>query len=338
MNGTLYNQFGLMSTKILFITAYDMDKYGGVQNQINLVSQKLNKLNYVTKICAPNSLDYDLGKSISFPFNKSVVNVSLMPKRKVLKEAIAWADIIHIHEPFIPLFFWRFKSNKKTIVTHHAALNKLYLIIQEILFLFVSQKVISTCVSNEALKNAHTLSDKSIIIHNGIEINPQATFTHSYNLLFMGRNEKRKNIRLYEKLANNKMISGLYTFLAITNKKGKVKNIKYIINPDEKDKKKILNFSSYYLALNKSNESFGIVLIEAVNYGNLLISSDIDSFKKVMGDSGVYFKNNDIKSLERVIDYCTNNNLRDQWVKQYQHIKRYDIDKLINKWISVYTN
>lgn len=57
-----------------------------------------------------------------------------------------------------------------------------------------------------------------------------------------------------------------------------------------------------------------------------------------MGDSGVYFKNNDIKSLERVIDYCTNNNLRDQWVKQYQHIKRYDIDKLINKWISVYTN
>ena len=57
-----------------------------------------------------------------------------------------------------------------------------------------------------------------------------------------------------------------------------------------------------------------------------------------MGDSGVYFKNNDIQSLERVIDYCTNNNLRDQWVKQYQHIKRYDIDKLINKWISVYTN
>ena len=219
MNGTLYNQFGLMSTKILFITAYDMDKYGGVQNQINLVSQKLNKLNYATKICAPNSSDYDLGKTISFPFNKSVVNVSLMPKRKVLKEAIAWADVIHIHEPFIPLFFWRFKSDKKTIVTHHASLNKLYLIIQEILFLFVSQKVISTCVSNEALKNAHTLSDKSIIIHNGIEINPQATFTHSYNLLFMGRNEKRKNIRLYEKLANNKMISGLYTFLAITKKK-----------------------------------------------------------------------------------------------------------------------
>ncbi len=57
-----------------------------------------------------------------------------------------------------------------------------------------------------------------------------------------------------------------------------------------------------------------------------------------MGDSGVYFKNNDLISLERVIDYCTNNNLRDQWVKQYQHIKKYDIDKLINKWISVYTN
>jgi len=338
MNGTLYNQCGPMSTKILFITAYDMNKYGGVQNQINLVSKKLSKLNYSVKICAPNSSDYDLGNSISFPFNKSVVSVSLIPKRNKLKEAIEWADIIHIHEPFIPLFFWRYKSNKKTIVTHHASLNRFYLILQEILFLFISQKVISTCVSKDALKNAHTLSEQSIIIHNGIEINPQATFTHSYNLLFMGRNERRKNIRLYEKLANNKMINGLYTFLAITNKKGKSKYIKYIISPDESDKEKILNFSSYYLALNKSNESFGVVLLEAVNHGNLLISSDIESFKNVMGDSGVYFKNNDLISLERVIDYCTNNNLRDQWVKQYQHIKKYDIDKLINKWISVYTN
>ena len=46
MNGTLYNQCGPMSTKILFITAYDMNKYGGVQNQINLVTKKLSKLNY----------------------------------------------------------------------------------------------------------------------------------------------------------------------------------------------------------------------------------------------------------------------------------------------------
>ena len=57
-----------------------------------------------------------------------------------------------------------------------------------------------------------------------------------------------------------------------------------------------------------------------------------------MGDTALYFKNNDIDSLERVINYCSENNLRDQWVKQYQHIKKYDIDKLINKWVSVYTH
>ncbi len=327
-----------MNTKILFLTAYDINKYGGVQNQIKLLSDKLNNLNYDTEICAPNAHKYNLGKVINLPFNKSVAPVNLFPKRKVLKSAIEWADIVHIHEPFIPLFFWRYRTNKKTVVTHHASLNKFYLFIQELLFLFTSQTVISTAVSKEALNNAYTLSKKSFIINNAIKINPQATFNHAYELLFIGRRESRKNIKLFERLAKNQMINGLYNFSAITNKKGNNKNINYIINPEEQVKLDILNNSSYYLALNKSNESFGITLLEAVNNGNLLISSNIDSFKEVMGDTALYFKNNDISSLERVINYCSNNNLRDQWVKQYQHIKKYDIEKLINKWISVYTH
>ena len=77
-------------------------------------------------------------------------------------------------------------------------------------------------------------------------------------------------------------------------------------------------------------------VIEAVNSGNLLIASNIDTFKEVMGDTALFFKSNDIKSLEKVINYCSNNNLHQQWVKQFNHIKKYDIDKLINKWISIY--
>jgi len=327
-----------MNTKILFLTAYDINKHGGVQNQIKLLSDKLNTLNYETKICSPNSDSFNLGKAINIPFNKSIAPVSLFPNRKVLKNAIEWADIIHIHEPFVPLFFWRYSSNKKTIVTHHASLNKFYLLIQEILFLFTSQHVISTAVSKEALHNAYTLSKKTFIINNGIKINPQATFSHKFELLFIGRRERRKNIKLFEKLAKNKMISGLYNFTAITNKEGKAKNLQYVLNPNEKEKIEILNRTAYFLALNKSNESFGITLIEAINNGNLLISSNIDCFKEVMGDTALYFKNNNIESLESVINYCSNNNLKDQWLKQYQHIKKYDIDKLINKWISVYTH
>ncbi len=322
--------------KILFLTAYDIKKHGGVQNQIKLLSKELNNHNFQTKICSPNSDNFNLGNAINLPFNKSIAPVTLLPNRKVLKEAIRWADIVHIHEPFIPLFIWRYNTSKKTIVTHHASLNKFYLLLQEILFLFTSQKVISTAVSNEALKNAYTLSKKSYIINNGIKINPKATFSHSYNLLFIGRRENRKNIRLYEKLANNQMINGLYNFIAISNKMGKNKNVKYFINPNDDDKNKILENTSYYLALNTSNESFGITLIEAVNSGNLLIASNIKTFKEIMGDSALYFKNNDITSLEAVINYCSNNNLRNQWLKQYKHIKKYDIDKLINKWVSIY--
>ena len=112
-----------MSTKILFLTAYDMNKNGGVQNQINLMKNALIDLEFEVKICSSNSNDFNIGKSIKLPFNSSIASVTLFPDKKILQKAIDWADIIHIQEPFIPLFFWRYTSNKKTIVTHHASLN-----------------------------------------------------------------------------------------------------------------------------------------------------------------------------------------------------------------------
>ncbi len=327
-----------MSTKILFLTAYDMNKNGGVQNQINLMKKTLIDLEYEVKICSSNSNDFNIGKSIKLPFNSSIASVTLFPDKKILQKAIDWADIIHIQEPFIPLFFWRYTSNKKTVVTHHASLNKIYLLIQEILFLFTKQDVISTCVSKNSLLNAYTLSSKVILIPNSININTRASFKNNNSIVFVGRNEIRKNLKLFEKLSNNKMLNGLYEFIAITNKKGKSKFIKYYINPNDEEKLKILNNTSYFLALNKKSESFGLTLIESVNEGNLLIASNLSSFEEVMEDTAVYFKNNNYKSLENAVNYCLNNNMKTQWLKQYNHIKKYDIQNNIKKWISIYTN
>jgi len=72
-----------MNTKILFLTAYDIKKHGGVQNQIKLLSDKLTTLNYETEICSPNSDTYNLGKAMNIPFNKSIAPISLFPNRKV---------------------------------------------------------------------------------------------------------------------------------------------------------------------------------------------------------------------------------------------------------------
>ena len=129
-----------MSTNLLLVSPYSVNFYGGVQNQVNLFKYGLDSFNFNVRLLAPDSSDYDIGRSIKIPFNGSSNPISLIPDKEILNQAIAWADIIHIHEPFIPLFFWRLKTSKKIVVTHHAKISKFIYFGLKILYLTLRNK------------------------------------------------------------------------------------------------------------------------------------------------------------------------------------------------------
>ena len=141
--------------------------------------------------------------------------------------------------------------------------------------------------------------------------------------------------KLYEKYVE-KFYDSEFKYSVITNRLIKNKNISTFINPNEDDKNKILKNSDIYLALNTHGESFGITLIEAINSGNIVISSNIDAFLNLLGDSGVYFKNNSLTSLNQVIEMVKNKDLTNIWIKQKDYIEKYDINKNMEKLISLY--
>ena len=95
-----------MSTNLLLVSPYNVNFYGGVQNQVKLFKDGLDKTNFNVRILAPDSSDYNIGNSFKIPFNGSNNPVTLLPNKKILNEAISWADIIHIHEPFIPCLLY----------------------------------------------------------------------------------------------------------------------------------------------------------------------------------------------------------------------------------------
>ena len=338
ISGILFNLYGQVNINLLFLTPYNLLNYGGVQHQINLMNDYISKIsNIESKIAGPNSKDYDLGRVLNIPFNNSVASITLFPDRKKLLKAIEWSDVVHIHEPFIPLIFWKLPKNKKYIFTHHANLNKLYTFLMSIVYKIIKIKGISVYVSESALSNAKTLNKQPILIPNMIEVNKNMDFNNKKKFLFVGRNEKRKNFHYFQLLSKENSFQD-YEFEAITNEN--IENFNGVIHlkPNDDEKNIIFKNSSIYLALNTKNESFGITLIEAINSGNIVICSDLPAFKNVLEESGVYYERNSYKSLLNLLTNTLKSDLDSLWEKQYKSIQKYDVEKNMKNYVLLYLN
>ena len=328
-----------MSIKVLLVTPYSFEKYGGVQNQVNLMEDFLSLHNeYEVKVFAYGKTDLlDSNKVFNIPFNSSISSVLLFPNRKLLRDYIDWADVVHIHEPFVPIFFWKLPKNKKYIFTHHASLGKIITNILSIVYKFFRFKSISTYVSESAESNALSLNSEPVLIPNMININQNISFNKSQGYLFIGRQEKRKNYNFFVKLSNQKQFTNKL-FFAVTNKAKSDKNITIFENPTDEFKNVIFGKTNIYLALNTKSESFGITLLEAVNNGNLVISSDLSSFINVLPNSYIVYKNNNFDSLCNVLTKLDSEDLNFLWNKQYEDIRKYDLEENMKKFILLYSN
>ena len=328
-----------MSIKVLLVTPYSFQKYGGVQNQVNLIEDYLSSHEeFEVKVFAyGKTKSLDSNKVFNIPFNSSVSSVLLFPNRKLLLDYIDWADVVHVHEPFVPIFFWKLPKNKKYIFTHHASLGRIITNILSIVYKSFRYRSISTYVSKSAESNALSLNSEPVLIPNMIKINPNISFNKRQGYLFIGRQESRKNYSFFVKLSNHKQFTNKL-FYAITNKDKSDKNITIYENPTDEFKIEIFGKTNIYLALNTKSESFGITLLEAVNNGNLVISSDLSSFINVLPNSHIVYKNNNFDSLCNVLTKLDSEDLNFLWNKQYKDIRKYDLNENMKKFILLYSN
>jgi len=328
-----------VSIKVLLVTPYSFQKYGGVQNQVNLIEDYLSSHEeFEVKVFAyGKTKSLDSNKVFNIPFNSSVSSVLLFPNRKLLLDYIDWADVVHVHEPFVPIFFWKLPKNKKYIFTHHASLGRIITNILSIVYKSFRYRSISTYVSKSAESNALSLNSEPVLIPNMIKINPNISFNKRQGYLFIGRQESRKNYNFFVKLSNHKQFTNKL-FYAITNKDKSDKNITIYENPTDEFKIEIFGKTNIYLALNTKSESFGITLLEAVNNGNLVISSDLSSFINVLPNSHIVYKNNNFDSLCNVLTKLDSEDLNFLWNKQYKDIREYDLKENMKKFILLYSN
>ena len=368
--------------KIGFVSPYDFLSPGGVNRHIIGLSEELTRKGHSVKIIGIASGKFklqtevefiNLGNYLPFSYGGTTSNISLSPLillkiKNVFKKY--HFDVIHIHEPLAPLVSLGalFFCKSPVVATFHASSKNVfrYKVISKIFKNLIENKIYQKiAVSKEALRTASEyIPGKFEIIPNGID---HSHFSKLDNITKFNFGKQKKNILFFGRNEPRKGISILLKAFSILRLKGK--NFRLILAGPDTDKINISEYLDYrfledvicvgevdYNLLPKyfyssdcfcspaiGNESFGIVILEAMASSLPVVVSDISGYNELIidGERGVLFKKENSEDLAVKLDKVLgNSNYSEKLIKEGNIFsKKHDwknlVELILNKYEEV---
>ncbi|MDD5402003.1 MAG: glycosyltransferase family 4 protein [Dehalococcoidales bacterium] len=312
--------------KIALVSPYDFAHPGGVVNHILALDKQFCQMGHDVRVIAPASeanvssqIDgrfIQIGRPRSVPVSGSIARISLSLRlSKDIKAALSREkfDVIHLHEPFIPMLCTatlRF-SNTITVGTFHAFGGRPGYYISWPLFYYIMRRRNRRLNGHIAVsKPAHEYARKHVpgkyaIIPNGIDLdhfNPQVPPIERFkdgkiNILFVGRMERRKGldylIKAFEiirkKNTNVRLIvvgpgKVLRRSYERTVRKRGIEDVVFVGRVTYDELPMYYQTADIYCSPATGRESFGIVLLEAMALGKPIVASCIEGYRHVVSD------------------------------------------------------
>ena len=326
--------------KVGLFTPYDLASHGGVNNHVVNLHKSFKSAGFETHMVGPHSGGHDsedesvtfVGSAVSVPTKGSIARVSLSlwqnPRVKQIIKRKKF-DVIHVHEPFssvvtLSALGTQVPENVVKIATFHTFEgSRLYrLVSSKLLNRYASEIDGRIAVSEPAKKFISTyISGNYKIIPNGVNVcdfhdaEPLKDLKDKINLLYVGRLEKRKGLihllRAYQKLTlhqdNLRLIVVGGGSLGKSERRflGEYSSLDILFTGEISDNEKSRYFKSADIFCSPSigQESFGIVLLEAMASGVPVVASDIPGYASVISDNknGLLFEVENSDSLHAVL-------------------------------------
>lgn len=307
--------------KIGLVSPYDYPYPGGVTEHISHLSAEFKRLGHEVHIIAPQSegirelageIVHPVGSVVPVPVNGSVARISLSlrlsRKVKEILEAEEF-DVLHLHEPLLPALPVTILRHSRTvnIGTFHAfsQSNYAYFYGKPILRYFVRRLHGRIAVSSAARDFVSVyFPGEYEIIPNGIdydkfarEVEPLEEYREGGpNILFVGRLEKRKGLKyllramryVWESIPTARLIvvgAGplLETYRRLVESH-RVANVEFRGFVSSADLVRYYRSADIFCAPSTGQESFGIVLLEAMASGKPIVASDIPGYRSVVNN------------------------------------------------------
>lgn len=297
--------------KVALVCPYDLEAPGGVQQVVWELAERLERTMSAVTVIGPGPLlrpgYVGVGRSRRLPANRSTVPLSLDPRVGArVRKAVDDCDVVHVHEPFIPLTGWAgTRTGLPTVLTFHADpprwARSLYQRVSGLGARLVGRAAGLTAVSPVAASALPPSWGPVETISNGLD---HASYSpgvarHGQRVTFLGRDDRRKGldvllqawpeVRRWQPRAELVVLGAERT--------GDVPGVDFRGRVSEVVKREVLAGSSVFVAPNLGGESFGMVVAEAMAAGCAVVASDLAAFRAVAGEAARFFPAGDAGAL-----------------------------------------
>jgi phosphatidylinositol alpha-mannosyltransferase len=299
--------------RVGLVSPYDLGKPGGVQAQVLGLAEQLRRRGDEALVIGPGlpaGVDgVDLGRSAGVPGNRSVVPVTVNPRvgRKI-KEAGTAVDVLHVHEPLMPFAsLAALRAGPPVVATFHADPGvmgrRLYTITASQLSRVLGSRVRQvTAVSATAASPLPSYLEVTIV-PNGLDVEAMRAEVPRVpgRVTFLGRDEPRKGLDVLLEAWPQVTEQVPDADLLVVGADRGIEGITWMGRIDDREKAEVLSATTLYVAPNLGGESFGIVLVEAMAAGALVVASNLKAFQEVGGDTAVYFPVGDSAAMAKTV-------------------------------------
>src|SRR5213596_2382721 len=302
--------------KIGIVSPYAYPRPGGANSYIRESYEELRRLGHSVRIITapwgddPPAQDViQVGQAIAVPFNGSIGRVTLslrlewLVSRMLEREKF---DIIHHHEPFVPFLSFQILDSAKcpNVATFHAfgGFSFSYWAGRIALDRYMNKLDERIAVSSAARHFVSTyFPGEYRIIPNGVDVEfysharPFPEFRDGkVNILFVGRVEPRKGAMYLMKAYAKIKPRYPNTRLVIVGRGPEIGDVRRFVHRqrladvffagrvEDADKASFYKTADIFVAPSTGQESFGIVLLEAMAAGCAVVASDIHGYKRVV--------------------------------------------------------
>ncbi len=366
--------------KIALVSPYDFAYPGGVVNHICALEQHFTRMGHQVKVIAPASKAVSrfgdrfipIGRPRAIPTSGTIVRVTISLRlASSIKTALREEnfDIIHLHEPFMPMLcsaVLRF-SDTVNVGTFHACHGKPgYSFGRPITTIMLKRRRRKLHGKIAVSKAAMEFANKYVpgyynIIPNGIDLDhfspdvlPMDEFCDGkLNILFVGRLESRKGlgylIKAYEQVKKEIPNSRLIIVGPGTRVRGKyekrvrragLKDVVFTGYASYDELPRYYKTADIYCSPATGQESFGIVLLEAMAVGTPIVASNIEGYAGVVTheNEGLLVPPKDDKMLaQALISLATDESYRQQMGARGQlKAREYDWERIAQRVLDYY--